>query len=102
MLQCRLRLGWQTAQLSDHEVHHIIGVSFGVNAIEIPGPARGIMIKGEQSFLGERRNELNGEERIATRFLFHKLREWMCTFGLAAKRVHNQLLKMLLRRAAQA
>ena len=40
LLQCLLRLGRQAVQLPDHEVHDIVGVTLGVNAIEIPGPAR--------------------------------------------------------------
>src|SRR5262249_39670586 len=74
---------------------HIIGVTLGVNALEIPGPARSIMIKGEHSFIGERRNELNGEERIATRLLVHQSRERRAAFRLAAKGVRNQLPEML-------
>src|SRR5215813_8488158 len=95
LLQCQLRFGRQAGQLRDQEVHHIIGVTLGVNVLEIPGPARSIMIKGEHSFIGERRNELNGEERIATRLLVHQSREQRTAFRLAAKGVRNQLPEML-------
>ena len=44
----------QAAQLADYEVHDIVGVTLGVNAIEIPAPLRIVMIKGEQTFVGER------------------------------------------------
>src|SRR5262249_49790234 len=81
--------------LRDQEVHHIIGVTLGVNALDIPGPARSIMIKGEQSFVGERRNELNGEEWIAACLLVYQLRERRAAFRLAAKGVRNQLPEML-------
>src|SRR5262249_20968289 len=94
-VQRQLRFGRQAGQLRDQEVHHIIGVTLGVNALEIPGPARSIMIKGEHSFIGERRNELNGEERIATRLLVHQSRERRAAFRLAAKGVRNQLPEML-------
>src|SRR5580698_2443120 len=87
LLQCRLRLSRQAGELCDHEIHHIVGVSLGVNATEIPGPAHSVMIKGEHFFFGKRRNELNGEERIAARLLVHQLREWRALLGLAAKRV---------------
>ena len=96
MLQCRLRLGRQTNELPDHEVHYIVGVSLGVNAIEIPGPAPGIMVKGEHFLFGERRNELGGEERIAARFLLHQLRERSAAFRLRAKRLRQQLSEMFL------
>src|SRR5262249_4993973 len=96
LLQCRLRLGRQTDELRDHEVDHIVGVSLGVNAINVPGPARSIMIKDEHFFFGERGNELNSEEWIAARLLFHQLRERCTIAGLAAKRVPKQLLEVLL------
>src|SRR6516162_423433 len=95
LLQRQLRFRRQAGQLRDQEVHHIIGVTLGVNALEIPGPACSIVIKGEHSFIGERGNELNGEERIATRLLVHQLRERRAAFRLAAKGVRNQLPEML-------
>src|SRR5215831_6041662 len=95
LLQRQLRSGRQPGQLRDQEVHHTIGVTLGVNAIEVPGPARSIMIKGEHSFIGERRNELNDEERIAARLLVHQSRERRAAFRLAVKGVRNQLPEML-------
>src|SRR6516165_6276447 len=95
LLQRQLRFGRQAGQLRDQEVHHIIRVTLGVNALEIPGPARSLMIKGEHSVGGERRDELNGEERIATRLLVHQSRERRAAFRLAAKGVRNQLPEML-------
>jgi hypothetical protein len=73
LLQCRLGLSRQTHELRDHEVHHIFGVVLAENPIDIPGPASGIVIKGEYFFFGERRNELNGEERVAARLVLHCL-----------------------------
>ena len=73
LLQRLLRLGRQAGQLPDHEVHHVVGVALGVNAIEIPGPARAVMIEGEQPLFGERRKKLNGEKRIAAGLLVHQL-----------------------------
>src|SRR5262249_48564868 len=61
----------------------------------MPGPARSIMIKSEHSFIGERRNELNSKERIATRLLVHQSRERCAAFRLAAKGIRNQLPEML-------
>src|SRR5262249_42936052 len=90
-----LRFEGKPRQLSDHQVHYIVGVSLGVNAVEIAVPARSIMVKDEHSFVGERRNELNGEERIATRLLVHQLRERRDGFRRAANSVGNQLPNML-------
>src|SRR6202022_4631663 len=95
LLQRILRLVRQAGELPDHQVHDVIGVTLGVNAVEIPGPARSIMIEGEHSLFGERRDELNGEERIATRFLVHQLRKRRCALRLAAKRIRNYLPEML-------
>src|SRR6516162_11443429 len=52
------------------------------------------MVKDEHSFVGERRNELNGEERIATRLLVNQLRERRDGFRRAANSVRNQLPDM--------
>src|SRR5262249_10361229 len=95
LLQCRLRLRRQTDELFDHQVDHIVSVSLDMHAIEIPGPARAIKIKDEQFSFGERRNELNGEERIAACFLVHQVCEWRTASRLAAKRVRKQLTEML-------
>src|SRR5882724_10648251 len=75
LLQRNLGLDWQTGQLPDHEVHHVVSVLLGVNAIELPAPARRVMIEAEQPLFGERRNEMKGEERIASRLLVHQLRQ---------------------------
>src|SRR5262245_58880293 len=53
------------------------------------------MIKGEHSFVGERRHELNGEERIAACLLLHQSRERRAAFRVATKSVRNQLTEML-------
>src|SRR5215469_2574444 len=53
------------------------------------------MVKDEHSFVGERRNELNGEERIASRLLVHQLGERRGGFRHAANSVRNQLPDML-------
>ena len=49
------------------------------------------MIEGEQSLFGERREELNGEKRIASRLLVHQLRQRGGALRFAAKRIRNQL-----------
>src|ERR1700724_3164700 len=90
LLQRRLGLDRQAGQLSDHEVHHIVGIGLGVNAIELPAPARRVVIEAEQPLSGERRNELNGEERIATRLLVHQSRQRGGMVRRAAKRICNE------------
>ena len=56
----------QAVQLPNHEVCHIIGITFGVDALQIPRPSPVAMIEREQCLLGERRHELNGEKWIAS------------------------------------
>src|SRR5260370_22964128 len=65
LLQRRLGLDGQSGQSSDHEVHHIVGVPLGAKTIELPVPARRVMIEAQQPLFGERRNELHGEKRMA-------------------------------------
>src|SRR5260370_10663200 len=90
LLQRRLGLDGQTGQPPDHEVHHSVGVAVGVNAIELPAPARRVMIEAEQPLFGERRNELNGEKRIAARPLVHQLRKRGGTARRAAERIRDE------------
>src|SRR5215813_4536557 len=66
-----------------------------MNAVEIAVPARSIMVKDEHFFVGERRNELNDEKRIATRLLVHQLWERRSDFRRTANSVRNQLPEML-------
>ena len=49
------------------------------------------MIEAEQALFGERRNELNGEERIAGGLLVHQSRERGGMAWCAAQRVRNEL-----------
>src|SRR5713101_102687 len=90
LLQRRLGLDGQAGQLPDHEVHYIVGVPLGVNAIELLVPARGVRIEAEQPLFGERRNELYGEKRTATRLLVHQSRQRGGIVRRAAKRIRNE------------
>src|SRR6202022_1238599 len=91
LLQCSLGLNRQAGQLPDHQVHHIVGVTLGVNAIEIPGPSSSVMIEREKALFGERRKETKGEKTSAPRLLMHQLREGRSALRFAAKRIRNQL-----------
>src|SRR5258708_6472408 len=74
LLQYSLRFHRQASQLSHHQVHHIVGVTLSVNATQIEGPSRRIMIEGEQAIFRERSDELKSKKRIATRLVVHQLR----------------------------
>src|SRR5215831_14591132 len=54
LLQCSLSSDGKAVQLRHHEVHYIIGVTLGVNAIEVPRPSLICMIEGEQSLFVQR------------------------------------------------
>src|SRR5262249_30296654 len=90
-----LRFGRQAGQLPNHQVDDGIGVFLSLNAVEIPGPARRIMVEGEHALFGERSQELKGEKRIATGLLMHQVRERRGALRLAAKSVRHQLPEML-------
>ena len=89
-------------ELADHEVHDVVGVALGVNAIEIPGPALSLMIEGEQPLFGERVKKLNHEERIAGGLLVHQLRERRGALRLAAEARRQSAARRVHGRAAQA
>src|SRR3982074_3641042 len=90
LLQRRLGLDRQAGQLSYHKVRHIVGVPLGVKAIELPLPARRIVIEAEQPLFGERRNELDGEKRIAARLVVYQARQRGGTGWRAAQRLGNE------------
>ena len=54
LLQCFSGFQRQTVQLPDHEAHHVIGVTLGVNAIKIPRPSPIRVVEGKQSLFGQR------------------------------------------------
>ena len=91
LLQRLLRFDRQSRYLANQEVHHIIGVALVVNAIEIPGPERPVVIEAEQALFGECVKKLNHEERIAGGLLMHQLRQRRGAQGGAAKRIGDQL-----------
>ncbi len=69
-----LRRGGEPLQLCGHEFHHVVGVVLGANAIEVPVPGERDRVEREQPFIGQRRDELNREERIAAGLLLHEFR----------------------------
>src|ERR1700726_3903581 len=54
------------------------------------------MVEDHHSLFSQRRDELNGKERISARLLAHQLRERRRVLRLAAKRVRDQLPEVLL------
>src|SRR4029450_12970394 len=83
-------VGTQPTQFADQQVDHVVGVALRVNARQIPAPASAGVIERHQSFVDQRRQELNHEERIAGRLLVHQLRQGRRAAGVAVQRVLNQ------------
>ena len=53
--------GGVRAELSDHEVHDIVGVALVVNALKIPIPLLRLRIESEEPLVGEGVKKLNCE-----------------------------------------
>jgi hypothetical protein len=47
LLQRVLGFDGQTVQFRHNEIHHIIGVTLGTNAIQVPRPSRSAIIEDE-------------------------------------------------------
>src|ERR1700733_10651663 len=90
-----LRFDRQSRYLANQKVHHVIGITLGVNAIEIPRPAHRIMIEAEQALFGERVKKLNDEERVACGLLLHQQRQRRDMGWIVAKRIRDQLLEVV-------
>jgi hypothetical protein len=52
MLQSLLCYDRKTVQVLDHEVDNVVGITFVVNAIEVPEPTRRAVIEAEQALFG--------------------------------------------------
>jgi hypothetical protein len=79
LLESALRLVRQSPQLTQHEIHHIVGVALATNSIQIPGPIRFVRgscssIEPEQPFLGQRGEQLDREEGITAGLLVDRQR----------------------------
>ena len=64
----------QPLQLPGHELHHVVGVVPGADAIHVPLPSPRDGLEREQPLFGQRREELDREEWIAAGLLMHQLR----------------------------
>ena len=85
------RFDRQPVQLPGHEVRHVVRVFLGVDAIEVPGPSRLLVVEGEQALLGEHVEELDHEERVTGGLVVHEMRERSRVLGFAAKRIRDEL-----------
>ena len=78
-------------QLPGQKIHHIIGVALGADAIHVPLPGRRDRVEREQPLFGQRREELDREERISAGLLLHQLRQGPRTLRLAMQGIGDEL-----------
>src|SRR6185437_9755532 len=95
LLQCLQSSGIQAGQLRDDEVHHIIGIPFGADAVQIPRPACFGPIKREQAFRRQGGDELGRKEWIAARLVMDQFRERNGVRWLTTQSICNQLREIL-------
>ena len=88
------RASWVEAEsrfsFSDHEIHDVIGVALRADAIDVPSPGRRDRVEREQPLFGQRREELDREERIAAGLLVHQLRQRPRALRLAMQGVGDE------------
>ena len=65
----------QAGELCHHQVPHVVGIALGADALQIPDPAPGVGVEGEQLLLGQGGQELDGEERIAAGLVVNQVRQ---------------------------
>ena len=95
LLQGVLSMGRQTAELVEHEVDYIVGITLDTNASQVPQPPPRTVIEREQSILGERGKKLDHEEGIAGSPLEYQLRERLTALVVAAERIRDQVFHVL-------
>ena len=95
ILERSARCGRRAGELSDHEVHDIVGVALVVNALKIPIPLLRLRIESEEPLAGEGVEKLNREERIAAGPRIYKLRQRRGPGRFAMQRVGDELSDML-------
>src|SRR5580698_6148343 len=62
LAKCRLRFTREAIELADHEIGDVVGVAFGLDAIEVVNPSRLRVVEDQQRFIRERGQKLNGKE----------------------------------------
>ena len=77
-------------QLPGHEIHDVVGVALGADAIDVPSPGGRDGVEREQPLLGQRGEELDREERIAAGLLVHQLRQRLRALRLAMQGIGDE------------
>ena len=66
-----------------------------MNAAEVPHPTPLAIIERKQALVGQSRNELNREKRVARCLLVNQFRQRGGAFRFAVKRVRQQLAQIV-------
>src|SRR5262249_50721581 len=96
MRERSLGVGSETRQLPGHQVHHVVRIAFGANAIQVPGPSLRDMVESEQALFKQRRKKLDREEWIAAGLSVYEFGERTGMLWSAAKGVCNELVEVLM------
>ena len=75
---------------STMQIDYVVGVAPGADAIDVPSPGRSDGVEREQPLLGQRREELDREERIAAGLLVHQLRQGPRALRLAMQGIGDE------------
>ena len=102
LLQRLLGFLRQAGELPGHEVHDIVGIALGVDAIEIPRPPRLPVIKREQSLICKRIKKLKREERIAGCLVVYEPRQRHGVLKFATKRICSQAPQVFAQQGTRA
>src|SRR6185437_15903343 len=86
LLERLLRVRGEAVQLANHQLHDVVGVALFENAMRVPSPAPCTVVKAEQSFLSQCRNELDAEEGVPRRLVVNQPCERSGALRLAMKR----------------
>ena len=93
-----LGLAWQGAELAQHEIDDVVGVTLRADARNVPRPATGVVVEDDQLLPIQRRQEVDSEEGVAAGFLPRQARQRRGLGQGAMNRIGDELLKVPLRK----
>jgi hypothetical protein len=82
--------GGEALELSGHQIHHVVGVALGADAVYVPSPSWYGWVEREQLFFGQRGKELDRKERIAAGLLLHHLCQGPRVLRLAVQSIGDK------------
>ena len=101
MFQGVLRASGKARELAQQQVHDVVRVSFGVNALQIPSKRPRAGIEVEQVLLVQGGQELNREERITMGLLEDELGKRPDPLRLVMKGVGDEFPDIALQKGSK-